>query len=64
MITKEVTIKIKAANPFDLKVKIQALESISRLDVEKQNTIIEIASNSKYMEQLHKNKELLKSFIQ
>lgn len=63
MIEKEITIKIKATSPIDLKTKIDNLQTISRLDMDDQNRMIEIGKNPKALTALKDNWAFLKGMF-
>lgn len=54
------TIKIKADTPYRLKDKVTALETISRLDAEDMDRIVQICENKKALKALKEKWNMLK----
>lgn len=60
---KEVTIKIEASNPVDLKVKEEAIGVIANLDADTLSKLKQLAQSDKAIDKLKSNWFMIKNLV-
>ena len=59
----EIQVKIKSSNPFEAKVKMEAIKEIATLDSDSLQKLAQLAKKPKAIEKLKSNFSMILSFL-
>ena len=59
----EIQIKIKTANPFEARAKMEHIKSLSSLDTDVLEKLAKLGKNKKAIQQLKDNFSMIESFL-